>query len=96
MKTVNAVVSKADVHFYPELSASQIELILSHDGGKSILRVPMDNNSMYDILNVFNKDSIYDLNGQYCRLFLDSTGRVDNIKNILHDECGSIENNPIA
>lgn len=97
MKTVNAIVSKSDVHFYPELSASQIELTLSHNKGKAVLRIPMDSDSMYGILNIFNKDSVYDLNGQYCRLCFDnSTGRVNHIKNILHDECGSIVNNPIV
>ena len=97
MKNVNAVISKADVHFFPELDTNQIELTLKYDKGTALLRVPMNNDSMYAILNVFNKSSILDLNGEYCRMFMDErTGRVESIKNIIYDECGELVDNPIA
>ncbi len=97
MKDFNAVVAKADVHFFPELSTSQIELTLRYQRGNVLFRVPMNEDSMYRILSLFNKDSIYELNGQYCRMVMDEgTGRVDSIRNIIYDEMGDLQDNPVA
>ena len=97
MKNVNAVISKADVHFIPELDANQIELTLKYDRGDTLFRMPLNNDSMYSILNVFHKDSIADLNGMYCRVLMDeNTGRVDSVRNILYDDFGELQDNPIA
>ena len=52
---------------------------------------------MFDILNLFRRASIYDLNGQYCLMSMDeTTGRVDSIMNIIYDEMGAIQDNPVA
>ena len=67
MKSYNAVIAKADVHFFPELSVSQIELTLRYQMGNALFRVPMNEDSMFGILNLFSKDSIYDLNGRLVR-----------------------------
>ena len=97
MKSVNAVITKADVHFIPELDTNQIELTMHYDKGNVLFRMPMSNDSMYSIINVFQKDSICDLKGQYCRLLMDEfTGRVDSIRNILYDEWGELQDNPVA
>ena len=97
MKNYNAVITKADVRFFPELSISQIELTLRYQMGNALFRVPMNEYSMFDILNLFRKDSIYDLNGQYCRMSMDeNTGRVDSIMNIIYDEMGAIQDSPVA
>ena len=97
MKNYNAVITKADVRFFPELSISQIELTLKYQMGNALFRVPMNEYSMFDILNLFSKDSFYDLNGQYCRMSMDeNTGRVDSIMNIIYDEMGAIQDNPVA
>ena len=97
MKNYNAVITKADVRFFPELSISQIELTLRYQMGNALFRVPMNEYSMFDILNLFSKDSIYDLNGQYCRMSMDeTTGRVSSIMNIIYDEMGVIQDNPVA
>lgn len=97
MKNYNAVIAKADVHFFPELSSSQIELTLRYQMGNALFRVPMNEDSMYGILKLFRKDSIYDLNGQYCRMSMDeTTGQVDSIMNIIYDEMGAIQDNPVA
>ena len=97
MKNYNAVITKADVRFFPELSISQIELTLRYQMGDALFRVPMNECSMFDILNLFSKDSIYDLNGQYCRMSMDeNSGRVDSIMNIIYDEMGAIQDNPVA
>ena len=97
MKNYNAVITKADVRFFPELSISQIELTLRYQMGDALFRVPMNEYSMFDILNLFSKDSIYDLNGQYCRMSMDeNSGRVDSIMNIIYDEMGAIQDNPVA
>ena len=97
MKDMNAVIAKADVRFFPELAASQIELTLHHQMGDSLFRMPMSDTSMYGILNLFRKDSICDLNGQYCRMLIDdSTGRVESIRNIVYDEMGELVDDPIA
>ena len=97
MKNYNAVITKADVRFFPELSISQIELTLKYQMGNALFRVPMNEYSMFDILNLFSKDSIYDLNGQYCRMSMDdTTGRVSSIMNIIYDEMGAIQDNPVA
>lgn len=95
--SVNAIINKADVHFFPELGQNQIELTLLYDRGRALFRTPMNSDSMYRLLNLFGKDSLYDLQGQYCRLYLDdSTSRVDGIANIIHDEFGWMQDNPIA
>ena len=97
MKNYNAVITEADVRFFPELSISQIELTLRYQMGNALFRVPMNEDSMFGILNLFRKDSIYDLNGQYCRMSMDeNTGRVDSIMNIIYDEMGAIQDNPVA
>lgn len=97
MKNVNAVISKADVHFFPELSINQIELTLNYERGNALFRMPLNNDSMYSILNVFHKDSIAELNGMYCRVLLDeSTGRVDSIRNIIYDDMGELQDSPVA
>ena len=97
MKNYNAVITKADVRFFPELSISQIELTLRYQMGNALFRVPMNEYSMFGILNLFRKDSIYDLNGQYCRMSMDeNSGRVDSIMNIIYDEMGAIQDSPVA
>lgn len=97
MKKVNAVVTKADVRFFPELDKSQIELRLQYDMGNALLRAPMNSKSLYSILNVFGKDSVDELNGQYCRVLMDEqTGRVDSVMNIIYDDLGELQDNPVA
>jgi len=97
MKDVNAIITNADVHFFPELDANQIELTLQFNKGNGLLRVPMCNDSMYSIYNLFNKNSIKELNGQYCRVIMDElTGRIDGIKNIIYDDRGELQDNPVA
>ena len=97
MKNSNAVITKADVRFFPDLSIRQTELTLRYQMGNALFRVPMNEDSMFGILNLFRKDSIYDLNGQYCRMSMDeNTGRVDSIMNIIYDEMGAIQDNPVA
>jgi len=97
MKSMNAIISKADVHFYPDLSLSQIELTLRLDKGNAVFRAPMDSDSMFKVLNVFNKNSIHDLTGEYCRVLIDEeTGRVDCLKNIVFDEFGEFQNDPMV
>ena len=97
IKSVNAIVSKADVHFYPDLSLSQIEITLQFDKGSALLRAPMDADSMFDILNVFNKDNIHDLTGECCRVFMDDeTGRIDSIRHIVFDGFGELKDNPLV
>lgn len=97
MKKVNAVVTKADVRFFPELDKSQIELRLQYDMGNALLRAPMNSASLYSILNVFGKDSVDELNGQYCRVLMDEqTGRVDSVMNIIYDDLGELQDNPVA
>lgn len=97
MIDVNAVISNADVRFLPDMPVNQIELKLHYAGGDAMLRIPMDDKSMYSILNVFNKDSVGGLKGEYCRMLMDeTTGRVDSIRNILYDDFGEIQDNPIV
>jgi len=97
MKSFNAIVAHADVRFFPELSTSQIELTLRYQRGTVLFRAPMSVDSMLKILSIFNKDRIYDLNGQYCRMSLDEeTGRIDSIGNIMYDELGELQDNPVV
>ena len=97
MAIENAVISKADVRFYPELCANQIELTLQSGRGESLFRIPMDSDSMYEILNTFGKDSVMALQGVYCRAVIDdATCAVRGIRDIVYDSFGEIEDNPIA
>ena len=95
MKHVNAMITKADVRFYPDVSTSQLELTLTLDKGTALFRAPMDSDTMFRILSIFNKDSVSELNGQYCRvLFNDDENRIEGIMNIVFDEFGELQNDP--
>ena len=97
MININAMITNADVRFFPELDRSQIELTLQYDRAEALLRVPMDSQSMYSIFNLFSKDSVNELKGQYCRMLMDEkTGRVDSIRNIMYDNLGELQDNPVA
>lgn len=85
MKTINALISKSDINFYPEEMVNKIELKLSVDNGSFILKAPATSDNMLEIYNIFNTLSINELKGKYCRVFMDDNGNVDYIKNIVFD-----------
>lgn len=97
MINVNAIIQNADVHFLPELDVNQIELTIAYEQGKAMLRLPMNTDSMCGLMRVFNRDSLSELKGEYCRLLMDEmTGRVASVKNIMYDSCGELYDNPVA
>ena len=95
LKQVNAMVSNANVRFYPEVTAMQIEMALQMERGNVMVRVPATTEEMFKMYKIFGTDNINALPGQYCRVMMDDiTGRVDSIKNILYDDDCIIYDNP--
>lgn len=96
IKSWNAVVSKADVRFYPEVMASQIELVIQHERGNSLFRIPETNDARMGMYRIFNTGSMDDLKGRYCRASIDEyTGEVVSLKNIIYDGINELQNDPI-
>ena len=96
IKTENGMIYNADVHFYPEMAAKQIEIAIAMERGNAMLRVPDTDDTMINLYRVFGTDSINALKGQYCRVMMDEmTGRIDSIKNIIYDKGCEIQDNPV-
>lgn len=96
-KSLNARIAKADLRFYPEVMASQIELTLQMDRGSALFKIPASEEKMLSIYENFQSDSLNDLQGKYCRAVMDEdTGRVMSIMNIIHDECTEITEDPVV
>ena len=96
MKNVNAIVTRAEVHFFPDILASQIELTLESEKGKFLFCARIDDDVMCKIVTIFNKDIIGELQGEYCRLFYDEdTGMPSSIRNIVYDSFGELQSNPV-
>ena len=96
LKQVNAVVSNANVRFYPEVTAMQIEMTLQMERGNAMIRVPVTTDEMFKMYKIFGTDNINALSGQYCRVTVDDlTGRIESIKNIIYDDGCVIYDNPI-
>ena len=97
MKVVNGRIGKADVRVYPELMQMQIELLIQMQSGETLFRLPANADEMTRLYQVFQSDSIFDLNGKYCRVGLDDSGHAQFIQDLIYDyESSVIQDNPIA
>lgn len=93
---MNAMVTGANVCFYPEVTEKQIELAIQMERGNALVRMPDDLESWQRIRDVFDASSINELYGHYCRVEMDeSTGRIDSVRNILYDGRLEIQDNPV-
>ena len=97
MKIVNGRIWKADVRVYPELMQMQIELLIQMQSGNTLFRVPANADTMTHFYQLFNADSINELNGKFCRVAIDDFGNAQYIQDLIYDYDSSIiQNNPIV
>lgn len=97
MDCINAMIVKADVCFFPELSESELNLHMAYDKGTAILHAVMNADTMFKVLSIFGKMRLSELAGQCCRMICDKeTGHVYGIRNILSDEFGELQEEPVT
>ena len=96
-RIMNAIVSGADRRFYPEIMASQVELVLQHERGKSLFRVQETRENSMDMYRIFQTGSLNEMNGRPCRIEVDDcTGEIMSIRNLIYDNVKPVENEPIV